>query len=61
MNQQPSMGTNDRRAGAQHGHGLMMIACCIPMLFIAMLLVATGVASPACLVAALECTATMAA
>jgi hypothetical protein len=38
----------------------MVIACCIPMLGIAMLLVATGVASPAFLVAALACTAMIA-
>ncbi len=32
---------------ARHsGHGWMMIACCIPMLVIAGVLVATGAASP---------------
>jgi hypothetical protein len=29
------------------GHGWMMIVCCIPMLVIAVALVATGVAAPA--------------
>jgi hypothetical protein len=38
----------------------MMIACCIPMLVIAVLLVATGVASPGFLFGALACTAMMA-
>jgi hypothetical protein len=38
----------------------MMIACCIPMLVIAVLLVATGVASPGLLFGALACTAMMA-
>jgi hypothetical protein len=46
-----------------HGHGghsWMMIACCIPMLAIAGILVATGVASPAFLVIAVGCTLMMA-
>ena len=38
----------------------MMIACCIPMLVIAVALVATGVASPGFIVVALACTAMMA-
>ncbi len=42
------------------GHGWMMIACCIPMLVIAVILVATGVASPAFLVVAIGCTLMMA-
>ena len=42
------------------GHGWMMIACCIPMLVIAVVLVATGVASPGLLVAAIACTVMMA-
>ena len=42
------------------GHGLMMIACCIPMLVIAVVLVATGVASPGFIFVALACTAMMA-
>ena len=46
-----------RRRG---GHGWMMIACCIPMLAIAVVLVATGVASSGFLVGALACTAMMA-
>lgn len=38
----------------------MMIACCIPMLVIAIALVATGVASASFLVAAVGCAAMMA-
>ncbi len=38
----------------------MMIACCIPMLVIAAVLVATGVASPSFLVVAVGCTLMMA-
>ncbi|NNM97903.1 MAG: hypothetical protein HKL89_09920 [Candidatus Dormibacteraeota bacterium] len=39
---------------------MMMIACCIPMLVIAAVLVATGVVSAAFLIFALACTAMMA-
>jgi hypothetical protein len=46
--------------GGHRGHGLMMIACCIPMLVIAGILVATGLASPALLVIAVACTLMMA-
>jgi hypothetical protein len=60
MNQEPNIGTHGRGKGARRGHGLMMIACCIPMLVIAVLLVATGLASPGFLFAALACTAMMA-
>lgn len=42
------------------GHGWMMIACCIPMLVIAVALVATGVASPGFILAAIGCTLMMA-
>jgi hypothetical protein len=38
----------------------MMIACCIPMLVIAGILVATGVASPGFLAVAVGCTLMMA-
>jgi hypothetical protein len=45
----------------QHGgHGWMMIACCIPMLVIAVVLVATGVASAGFLAIAVGCTLMMA-
>ena len=42
------------------GHGWMMIACCIPMLVIAVVLVATGVASAGFLAIAVGCTLMMA-
>jgi hypothetical protein len=60
MNHEPNAGTHDHGRGGHNGHGLMMIACCIPMLVIAVLLVATGVASPGFLLAAIACTAMMA-
>ena len=44
-----------------HGrHGWLMIACCIPMLAIALALVVTGVVSPGFLFVAVACTAMMA-
>jgi hypothetical protein len=47
-------------SGGHGGHGWMMIACCIPMLVIAVILVATGTASPSFLVIAVGCTLMMA-
>lgn len=45
----------------QGGHGRwMMIACCVPMLAIAVVLVATGVAGAGFIFAAVACTAMMA-
>ena len=41
-------------------HGLMMIACCIPMLAIAIVLVATGVVGARFIFVAVACTAMMA-
>ena len=47
--------------GKQGGHGRwMMIACCIPMLVIAVALVATGVAGVGFIFAAVMCTLMMA-
>jgi len=43
------------------GHGLLMMICCIPMLVIAVALVATGVAGSGTIITALLCTAMMAA
>ncbi len=52
---------SNNRTGQRHGsHSWMMIACCIPMLIIAVALVAAGVASPGFIVAAIACTAMMA-
>ena len=47
--------SNDHRGG----HDWMMIACCIPMLVIAIALVATGVAGAGFIFAAIMCTAMM--
>lgn len=49
-----------RSPGHHHGHGWMMIVCCIPMLIIAVALVAAGVLSWGFLIFALACTAVMA-
>ncbi len=46
--------------GSHGGHGWMRVACCIPMLVIAVVLVATGAVSPAFLAAAVGCTLMMA-
>ena len=46
-------------AGSGHGHWAM-IACCIPMLAIAIILVATGVAGVGFIFAAIMCTLMMA-
>jgi len=46
--------------GGHGGHSWMMIACCIPMLAIAGILVATGVLSAGFLFLAVGCTAMMA-
>jgi hypothetical protein len=48
-------------AGTRHGgHRWMMLACCIPMLLIAIGLVVTGVASAAAILYALACVVMMA-
>ena len=60
--------TEERRTNENHtshgpghrGHGWMMMACCIPMLAIAVALVATGVVGAGFLVTAVACTAMMA-
>lgn len=43
------------------GHGLMMLACCVPMLLIAFALVASGPAGAGAILFALLCAAMMAA
>jgi hypothetical protein len=50
---------DDETRKSGHGHWAM-IACCIPMLVIAVVLVATGVAGPGFIFAAVMCTAMMA-
>ncbi len=60
----PSLHHHEEPPPAQargHGHGLMMLACCVPMLVIAGALVATGVAGASAILFALICTAMMAA
>ena len=50
----------DSGHGGHGGHGLMMLVCCIPMIVLAVALVATGVAGSGAIVGALLCTAMMA-
>ena len=47
------------QTGAHRSHNWMMIACCIPMLVIALALVATGVLSGGFLLFVVACTAMM--
>jgi len=47
-------------AGRGHGHHWMMMACCVPMLVIAVALVATGTAGAGTIVWAIGCTLLMA-
>ena len=55
---QPS---HDAHGGMTHaGHGWMMIACCIPMLVIAVTLVATRVVGVGLIFGAIMCTVMMA-
>ncbi len=56
----PESRDNSQRGHAHGGHNLMMIACCIPMLAIAIILVATGVAGVGFIFAAVVCTLMMA-
>lgn len=46
--------------GGHSGHRWMMIACCIPMLLVAVVLVATGIAGAGALLVAIGCTVMMA-
>lgn len=50
---------HDPEPPAKSGHDWMMIACCIPMLVIAGVLVATGVAGAGVILGAVMCTAMM--
>ena len=58
-----TFGTQKADQGQQHsghgghgGHGWMMMICCIPMLVIAIVLVATGVATGGFIFVAVMCT-----
>lgn len=60
MNEDQHVHTDRAEHARGHGgHGLMMIACCIPMLVIAVALLATGVVGPSFLIVAVACTAMM--
>ncbi|WP_340681406.1 hypothetical protein LCL61_21785 [Amycolatopsis coloradensis] len=51
----------DPDGGRKHGgHGRLMIVCCVPMLAIAVILVATGVAGSGFVLAAVACAVMMA-
>ena len=60
MNDTRPTQTPQHQHGGHSGHGWMMIICCIPMLVIAIVLVATGVASASFIFAAIACTVMMA-
>ncbi len=60
MNERQSHETHPKHEAGHRNHGWMMIACCIPMLAIAGILVATGVLSAGFLLVAIGCTAMMA-
>ena len=56
LNQRPPDASKHAHAHAGHrSHNFMMIACCFPMLIIAVVLVATSVVSAGFLVYALVC------
>ena len=61
LDDKPPTRSHDESEGQRGhgGHGWMMIACCIPMLVIAVVLVATGVAGAGFIFAAIMCTAMM--
>lgn len=62
MRSEPGLGSSPQRSRdrGHGGHSWMMIACCFPMLAIAVVLVATGVASSGFLLGAVACTVMMA-
>lgn len=57
----PKPNGHDLGHGEHRGHSLLMILCCIPMVAIAVVLVATGVAGSGVVLAALACITMMAA
>jgi len=52
--------SSDHRPHGQGGHRWMMIACCVPMLLIAVALVAAGVVGAGFILVAVACTVIMA-
>lgn len=59
MNPSPTTSSKGNKTGGHGGHGWMMVACCIPMLIIAGVLVVTDVVSVAFLIYAVACLAMM--
>ena len=61
LDDKPPTRSHDESEGhdSHGGHGWMMVACCIPMVVIAVVLVATGVAGAGFIFAAIMCTAMM--
>jgi len=56
LEHRPPVTAKDTEEHAGHkGHNFMMIACCIPMLVIAVVLVATGIVSAGFLLYAVVC------
>jgi Flp pilus assembly protein TadB len=60
MSQLETKQPDQQGQGGHSGHGLMMIACCIPMLVLAIVLVATGVVGAGFIFVAVMCTVMMA-
>ena len=63
MNHTSQDNASDERSSRDHAHGghhWMMIACCIPMLVIAIALVVTGVVGVSFIFVAIACTLMMA-
>jgi hypothetical protein len=56
----PQAGITSEQHGAHGGHRWMMMACCVPMLLIAVALVVSGVANAGAIFFAVACTAMMA-
>jgi Flp pilus assembly protein TadB len=60
MSQLETKQSDKQGQGGHSGHGLMMIVCCIPMLVLAIVLVATGVVGAGFIFVAVMCTVMMA-
>lgn len=60
MNHESSERAPEQQNGGHAAHSWLMVACCIPMLAIAVALVATGVVGAGFIVYALVCAAMMA-
>jgi hypothetical protein len=60
MSQLETKPTDQHEHDGHSGHGWMMIACCIPMLVLAIVLVSTGVVGVGFIFVAVMCTLMMA-